>query len=46
MTPQPSHAISLTLPYPISANRYWASRVIRSKKTGKWLSMTYVTPEA
>lgn len=37
---------TLTLPYPISANRYWASRVIRSKKTRKWMSMTYVTPEA
>ncbi len=38
--------IELTLPYPISANRYWASRVIKSKTTGKWMSMTYVTPEA
>jgi crossover junction endodeoxyribonuclease RusA len=36
----------LVLPYPISANRYWASRVVRLKKTGKWASMTYVTPEA
>lgn len=36
----------LKLPYPISANRYWASRVIKAKATGKWLSMTYVTPEA
>lgn len=38
--------IVLTLPYPISANRYWASRVIKSRETGKWMSMTYVTPEA
>lgn len=38
--------IKLTLPYPISANRYWASRVIKAKATGKWMSMTYVTPEA
>jgi crossover junction endodeoxyribonuclease RusA len=38
--------IELTLPYPISANRYWASRVIKAKATGKWMSMTYVTPEA
>jgi crossover junction endodeoxyribonuclease RusA len=38
--------IELTLPYPISANRYWASRVIKSKATGKWMAMTYVTPEA
>jgi crossover junction endodeoxyribonuclease RusA len=38
--------IELVLPYPISANRYWASRVIRSKATGKQMAMTYVTPEA
>lgn len=38
--------IELTLPYPISANRYWASRVIKAKETGKWMAMTYVTPEA
>lgn len=38
--------IVLTLPYPVSANRYWATRVIKSKATGQWLSMTYVTPEA
>lgn len=38
--------IELTLPYPISANRYWATRVIKAKATGKWMSMTYVTPEA
>jgi crossover junction endodeoxyribonuclease RusA len=38
--------IVLTLPYPISANRYWASRVVKSKDTGKWMAMTYVTPEA
>lgn len=36
----------LVLPYPISANRYWASRVIRVKATRKWMAMTYVTPEA
>lgn len=38
--------ITLTLPYPISSNRYWASRVIKAKATGKWMAMTYVTPEA
>ena len=38
--------VRLVLPYPISENRYWASRVIRVKATGKWMSMTYVTPEA
>lgn len=38
--------ITLTLPPPVSANRYWASRVIKAKATGKWMAMTYVTPEA
>lgn len=38
--------ITLTLPYPISANRYWASRVIKAKATGQWMAMTYVTAEA
>jgi crossover junction endodeoxyribonuclease RusA len=38
--------IVLTLPYPISANRYWASRVIKAKATGKYMAMTYVTAEA
>lgn len=38
--------IELTLPYPISANRYWATRVIKSKDTGKHMALTYVTPEA
>lgn len=39
-------SITLTLPYPISANRYWATRVIKAKATGKSMAMTYVTPEA
>lgn len=38
--------IELTLPYPISANRYWATRVITPKGGGKPMAMTYVTPEA
>ena len=38
--------IELTLPYPISANRYWGTRVVKLKATGKWASMTYVTKEA
>lgn len=38
--------ITLTLPYPISANRYWASRAYRDKKTGNWMTMTYVTKDA
>jgi len=36
--------IHLTLPYPISANRYWAVRVIPKKP--KPLALTYVTEEA
>lgn len=38
--------VELTLPYPISANRYWASRVIKPKGGGAPISLTYVTPEA
>ncbi len=38
--------ITLTLPYPISANRYWASRVITPKAVSRPMAMTYVTPEA
>lgn len=41
--PQP---VVLVLPYPISANRYWATRCIRNKKTGQYMAMTYVTAEA
>lgn len=36
--------LTLTLPYPISANRYWATRCILVK--GKWMPSTYVTSEA
>ena len=38
--------INLTLPYPISSNRYWATRVITPRATGKPMAMTYITPEA
>jgi len=38
--------ITLVLPYPISANRYWAHRVVRNKGTGQPMALTYVTPEA
>ncbi|WP_227242431.1 RusA family crossover junction endodeoxyribonuclease [Paraburkholderia caribensis] len=37
--------LTVTLPYPISANRYWASRLIKPK-AGKPFISTYVTPEA
>lgn len=36
--------IRLTLPYPISANRYWASRVVNVK--GRMMPMVYVTSDA
>lgn len=36
---------SLVLPYPISANRYWASRTV-TPRGGKSFTTTYVTPEA
>ncbi|MBS3018557.1 hypothetical protein DJFAAGMI_01289 [Comamonas sp. PE63] len=36
--------ITLTLPYPISANRYWKTRVIR--KGCSRVAMTYVSAEA
>lgn len=35
-----SQGITLVLPYPVSANRYWRSRVV------KGISMTYVSTEA
>ena len=38
--------IRLCLPYPVSANRYWATSVMRVKATGTWRAQTYVTPEA
>lgn len=38
-------AVRLTLPYPISANRYWASRTVTPKGKPSFTS-TYVTPEA
>ena len=37
--------ISIQLPYPVSANRYWATRVV-TPKGGRSMAMTYVTPEA
>ncbi len=36
--------IRLTLPYPISANRYWATRVVPVK--GRQMPVVYVTAEA
>lgn len=37
--------ITVTLPYPVSANRYWASRIV-TPKGGKPFVSTYVTAEA
>ena len=39
------NSITLTLPYPISANRYWATRTV-TPKGGRAMALTYVTPEA
>ena len=36
--------ITLRLPYPVSNNVYWRTRVIKIK--GKWMAMTYVSAEA
>lgn len=38
--------IVLTLPYPISANDYWRSRVVKQKGTGRSIAIAYVTDEA
>lgn len=38
-------ALTLVLPYPISANRYWASRMVKPKAGPAFVS-TYVTAEA
>lgn len=40
------NSYTFTLPYPVSANRYWASRVISPKAGGRPQAMTYVTPDA
>lgn len=37
--------IILVLPYPVSANRYWATRVV-TPKGKRAMAMTYVTPAA
>lgn len=36
----------LVLPYPISANRYWSSRVYKVKGSTQYRAMTYTTKEA
>lgn len=41
----PARSVLLTLPYPISANRYWASRTVTPRGKPAFTS-TYVTPEA
>lgn len=40
------NSITLVLPYPISANRYWATRTVTPKGGKRAMAMTYVTPEA
>ena len=41
-----ANSITLVLPPPVSANRYWATRVITPKGGGRPMALTYVTPEA
>lgn len=41
-----SGQIELTLPYPISANRYWATRIVPAGRGRKAMALTYVTAEA
>lgn len=43
--PGAAPSVLLTLPYPISANRYWASRTVTPQGRPA-LTSTYVTPEA
>lgn len=38
--------IQITLPPPVSANRYWATRVLTPKGGGRPMALTYVTAEA
>lgn len=38
--------VRLTLPYAISANRYWATRVVKPKSGGPPIAVTYPTAEA
>lgn len=38
--------ITLELPYPVSANRYWASRTVKGKFGKASFTTTYVTAEA
>ncbi|WP_423459954.1 RusA family crossover junction endodeoxyribonuclease [Ottowia sp. VDI28] len=38
--------IELSLPYPPSANRYWETRIIKAKATGRMMALTYVSREA
>ena len=38
--------IVLSLPYPISANRYWAERTVHPKGGGRSFTQRYITPEA
>lgn len=40
------NSITLTLPYPISANRYWATRTVPASGARKAMALTYVTAEA
>lgn len=38
--------LELTLPYPPSVNHYWQSKAIRSKKTGRWMVLKFLSKRA
>lgn len=38
-------SVTITLPYPVSANVYWRTRVVHPRG-GKAIAMTYISPEA
>jgi crossover junction endodeoxyribonuclease RusA len=43
---QPGKPVTVTLPYPISANVYWHSRIVKAKATGKQIVVTHPTRDA
>lgn len=43
---KPNGALTVSLPIPVSANRYWATRTYYNKEAKQWQALTYVTAEA
>jgi crossover junction endodeoxyribonuclease RusA len=44
--PLPPSGVRVTLPYPISANRYWTTRVVTPKGGGRAMALTHPSSEA